>query len=241
MQPPRLLPTDQLLRNTACHVTGAGLLLTAAGLWYGGLALEQALACFALVALFVLARIPDHAPHQRFGPANSITLARAALVCLLAGLIGSGAGGLADDWTPFLLSLAAWLLDGLDGWLARRQRLESRFGFYFDMEMDALHLMVLCALLYDLERLGAWIFLAGLLRYLFIMAGWRWRWLRRPLPFSGRRKTVAAVQIGILAACLAPALPASAVTLLALAGLVALVYSFSVDSIWLYQHRKDFP
>ena len=78
---------------------------TAAGLLAGGLALGgliaalQALApdvsyrpaialgLYAVIAGAMLFGLRHHAPHRRLGLANAITLARAVLTCLLAGLL----------------------------------------------------------------------------------------------------------------------------------------------------------
>jgi drug/metabolite transporter superfamily protein YnfA len=84
--------------------------------------------------------------HQRaaaFGAANSVTLARAALTVLLVALLGTAP-------TPalgcFALALAAAVLDGVDGPLARATGMTSAFGARFDMETDAALMLVLAAL-----------------------------------------------------------------------------------------------
>src|SRR5437867_3690361 len=64
------------------------------------------------------------------------------------------------------------LLDGVDGWLARRTHMASTFGERFDMETDALLILVLSVLAWQYDKAGAWLVLAGLLRYLFVAAGW---------------------------------------------------------------------
>jgi phosphatidylglycerophosphate synthase len=61
------------------------------------------------------------------------------------------------------------LLDSLDGVLARRSGSASAFGAHFDVEVDALLVLVLGALLWQGQRLGAWILWPGLLRYLYVL------------------------------------------------------------------------
>jgi len=61
-------------------------------------------------------------------------------------------------------------LDGVDGWLARRGPGSSSFGATFDMETDALLVLVAGLKLQTSGRLGVWILLPGLLRYLYAVA-----------------------------------------------------------------------
>ena len=65
------------------------------------------------------------------------------------------------------------LLDGVDGWLARRHRIASAFGARFDMEIDALLILALSVLAWRHEKAGAWVVASGLLRYAFVAAGAR--------------------------------------------------------------------
>ena len=52
------------------------------------------------------------------------------------------------------------------------------------MEVDALLIMVLAVIAWQYGKAGAWIVLAGAMRYLFVAAGCLWRWLECPLPPS---------------------------------------------------------
>src|SRR5215510_11499311 len=90
------------------------------------------------IALRYLRR--DH-PFPSFGPANAVTTVRAALASLMLGLIGEPTGPTVA-WTAASLASAATLLDGVDGFLARRTRMSSTFGARFDMEVDALVVLV---------------------------------------------------------------------------------------------------
>jgi phosphatidylglycerophosphate synthase len=174
-------------------------------------------------------------PFARFGLANQITAVRALLVALVVASIGEpveetvAAGAV-------VLGLLATLLDGVDGWLARRSGTTSEFGARFDMEVDALLILALAALVWRHEKAGAWVLLSGLLRYLFVIVGLALPWLAEPLPFSRRRQTICVVQIGGLMLALTPAIPPLASTLLAGIALAALCYSFLVDTLWLW-HR----
>ena len=100
-------------------------------------------------------------------------------------------------------------LDGVDGALARGRGEASEFGARFDMETDALLILVLAALVWQHDKAGAWILLAGLLRYLFVAASYVLPWLGAALPPSRRRQTVCVVQIVSLIGALAPLVAAA--------------------------------
>ncbi|MGR9107411.1 MAG: CDP-alcohol phosphatidyltransferase family protein [Gammaproteobacteria bacterium] len=101
-------------------------------------------------------------PFGRFGPANAITLFRllGILLLWLHGISGFAAVAAA--------ALFLFALDAVDGWVARRRGLSSDFGEFFDKEVDAFFLLVLCAMLYLDRHIGMWILIPGLLRYLFV-------------------------------------------------------------------------
>ena len=129
-----------------------------------------------------------------------------------------------------MTSLLATALDGVDGWLARRQRIASDFGARFDMEIDALLILVLAILVSQFEKAGAWVIVSGLLRYIFVAAGWYWPWLRAPLPPSRRRQAICVVQILALTLAILPAVEPPLSTMFAAVALASLAYSFLVDT-----------
>jgi len=173
----------------------------------------------------------------RFGAANSVTLLRAALAVLLAALVGA-APSAALGWVIVGLGTAGVALDGVDGPLARRRGESGTFGARFDMETDALLILVLAALVWQQGKAGAWILTAGLLRYLFVAAGWALPWMGAALPPSRRRQAVCVVQIVSLLVALAPVVARTWSAALALAGLAALVWSFAVDVRWLARQAR---
>jgi phosphatidylglycerophosphate synthase len=156
---------------------------------------------------------------------------------LLAALVGA-APNAALGWVIVGLGTAGVALDGVDGALARRRDEAGTFGARFDMETDALLILVLAALVWQQGKAGAWILAAGLLRYLFVAGSWVLPWIGAALPPSRRRQAVCVVQIVSLLVALAPVvvLPWSAA--LALAGLAALVWSFAVDVRWLARQAR---
>jgi phosphatidylglycerophosphate synthase len=178
-----------------------------------------------------------HLRAPKFGAANSVTLARAALAVLLVALLGATPTP-ALGWLLVGLGTAAVALDGVDGALARRRNEAGAFGARFDMETDALLILVLAALVAQHDKAGPWILAAGLLRYLFVAASWVLPWLGATLPPSRRRQSVCVVQIVSLLGALAPAVVHPASAALALVGLAALAWSFAVDVHWLARHAR---
>jgi phosphatidylglycerophosphate synthase len=204
----------------------------------GPLYVGKVLVVFAVVAGFVLANVGAHHPFAHFGPANQITLARAALMAILAGLIGEQ-GEAAFGAFAFALAVVTASLDAVDGRVARATGMASAFGARFDMETDAALLLVLAALAWQLDKAGAWVLASGLMRYAFVAAGAGVAWLRQPLPPSFRRKLVCAVQIAALVAVLAPVLAPPVTGVLAALALAALCHSFAADVIWLRRHSRE--
>jgi phosphatidylglycerophosphate synthase len=244
-----ILPQTRPLR----FVAGLQLLTVAVGLMAAAMALRLLAAigwrgvvttfsCYGLVAAFVVFDLDRHAPHQRFGAANSVTLARAALTALLWGVVGEtmlGARDL-DQGLRWLLAIAAtWalVLDGVDGWVARRRGMTSRFGADFDLEVDCLFMLALALLVYGTGQVGIWVLSNGLMRYLFVAAGWLQPTLAAPLEPLRRRKVICVVQGAVLIATLAPILPPELAPPLCLAGLALLAYSFAADVLALAKAR----
>lgn len=179
-----------------------------------------------------------HLRAAEFGAANSVTLARAALTVLLAALLGT-APTPALGWTLVGLGTAAVALDGVDGALARRRNEASEFGARFDMEIDALLILVLAGLVWYHGKAGVWVLAAGLLRYVFVAASSALPWLGAALPPSRRRQAVCVVQIVSLLAALVPVIVQPWSSALALAGIAALLWSFAVDVRWLARHARS--
>jgi phosphatidylglycerophosphate synthase len=222
---------------------GAALLaalLALLQLGFGGRTLAVGLAFYAAIALLVLKGLERHSPHRRFGPANVLTLIRAAFVALLLGVIAADTAlGTPGRWWVTAAGTAALLLDGVDGWAARRSGLSSAFGARFDMEVDALFVLALAALVGQAGQAGAWVLASGLLRYLFVAASWLVPALAAPLAPSLRRKTICVVQIAVLLLALAPPVAPWAGQLLCLGGLLLLSYSFLVDGVILLGPERD--
>jgi phosphatidylglycerophosphate synthase len=196
---------------------------------------------YGVLALLVGAGWKLSMSDRRFGWANRVTLARVVLVSLLA------AGLLMPDFyprhTPLIAGVAAIVvvLDGLDGWLARRFHDASRFGARFDMEIDALLVLVLSIGVVMIGKAGAWVLAIGLMRYAFLLAGRVFSWLRAELPESRARKTICVVQAVVLCVALLPGVNRDAAASLLAIALSLLVASFGRDVVWLHRQRTPLP
>ena len=189
--------------------------------------------CVYLLSFAVLfANLAHHLPLPTFGAANQVTLVRTALVALLCGIVVEiPSERLA--WLAVGISLVSAVLDALDGWLARRLSMASRLGARFDMEIDALFILVLAVLVWQFEKTGPWVLAAGLLRYAFLMGGLLFQWLQRELPASRRRQTICVIQVITLITALTPFIDPPWSTFVAAGGLMLLVWSFFIDICWL--------
>ena len=196
--------------------------------------LLQALGMYAAITILVLIQLQHHLPRKGFGAANRITLARAVIVALFAGVIGHSSM-ITDAGLWLLLSIAAiaFALDGIDGWIARRLNIQSIFGAGFDMEVDAAFILVLAVLVWEYDKVGAWVLLAGVMRYLFIIARWPVRALRRSLPPSRLRQVACAAQSMALLFALYPTVEPFTASSVNGVALSFLIISFGRDIFFL--------
>ena len=174
----------------------------------------------------------------RVGVANAATATRSLLVGLVTSLVVTSFTQAIP--VPLLIGLAvvALLLDGVDGWLARRFGSESALGARFDMEVDAYLMLVLSV--FDARGLGWWIVAIGLMRYAFVAAGWVLPWLRGQLPPRYWRKVVTAVAgIALTLAATGWVSPLIGQITLGVA-LLLLIESFGRDVIWLFRRRRSY-
>jgi phosphatidylglycerophosphate synthase len=200
----------------------------------------KAAAVAAAIALVARRSARAHHRFPTFGPANQVTMVRACLVALTAASIGEPRSA-SYATAAVAASCVALALDGVDGWLARRTGMASDFGARFDMEIDALLIQVLAVLAWQYGKAGVWVVTSGLLRYVFVAAGWLLPWMRRPLFPSFRRKAICVVQVAGLILAMVPAIAPPASTWIAAASLAALLYSFLADTTWLWAHASDAP
>ena len=196
------------------------------------------LALHAVLGGLLVRHAPQDPGGAGLGAANRVTLARATLVIPIAALVPwSGELGTAGLWWIIATGTVALVLDGVDGRVARATGTVTAEGARFDMELDAFLLLALSILVWSAGPLGPWVILVGLLRYLFVMAGWVWPVLQGELPESRRRKVACVVQGVALLVALGPIVPPLWALAAAALALAVLIHSFGVDTWWLVRHR----
>jgi len=187
----------------------------------------RALAMFVVLLASAQSRVHVH-PFPTLGPANRVTLIRLAMVALILGLFGEPVEGSLAGAAVVVGALVA-MLDGLDGWLARRSGMVSAFGAKFDVDTDALLILGMSVLVWRYGKADVWVLGIGLMRYAFIAAGLVLPWIARPLTPTLRGKVVAVFQMAALCVALAPFVPRDVSTPVAAVALATLLWSFAAD------------
>ncbi len=225
-----------LATSAAVALVLFAVLRVAAGLgtagWLGG-------GTFLVLAGAVVARAAHEAGVTSLGPAGTVTALRAVLTGGVAALVAQDLArpGTVSAVPIVVLAALALALDGVDGLVARRTRTASELGARFDSELDAALLAVLSV--HVATGLGGWVLAIGLMRYVFVAAGWVLPWLRGPLPVRRSAKLVAALQGIALTVASAELLPPVVATGLVALALAALAWSFGVSAVWLTRHREQ--
>ncbi len=214
--------------TVALLMTGIGWFMIWEAVWQAQHLLAGVIS-FGILASIVNIHWVMHQPGTRFGEANQATLLRSGLVCLIGSTLIAGGQTPEISWYLVAMIAMALVLDAVDGFLARRLKLSSAFGARFDMEIDALLLLILSLLVWQTEQAGAWVLAIGLMRYAFVGASWFLPSLNAPLGPSWRRKFVCALQGIALFACLLPPLDQTKASVIAALALVALTTSFVLD------------
>jgi phosphatidylglycerophosphate synthase len=212
---------------TAAHSV-AMLVFTAAALLFRD-ARWAAVAGASSLGIFTAIERGRWTPRGSFGWANGVTAVR---VLLVVGLSEPNLPGSACS----LLVALAFALDGVDGFLARRQGTASVFGARFDMECDALLVLVAGVVVAISGRLGPWIVLPGALRYLYALAVVVVPTNHGEEPRSRIGRSAFAVMVVSLVASLWPSNPVQFP--LAVAATSLILYSFARSTVWSFASRR---
>ena len=173
-------------------------------------------------------------------PADRVTLGRAGIVACCAavtvlGLIaGTGAG---SSLVVVVLGTAAFLLDAVDGRVARHTGCATAEGSRLDSDTDAALVLVLsCA---AAGKFGLWPLGIGLMYYAFLAAAWFRASLKNPLPSSTVRRVIGAAQPAALLFALLPAVPPALGAMVLGLALGLLAFSFGRDVVKLERLRAS--
>jgi CDP-diacylglycerol--glycerol-3-phosphate 3-phosphatidyltransferase len=101
---------------------------------------------------------------------NALTVFRLALIPVFVALLLASDGG--HSWPAAIVFGIAGVTDQVDGWLARRWRVESSFGKIADPLADRLMIDAAVILLWNADRLP-WIALAIPVRDVALLAGYK--------------------------------------------------------------------
>ncbi len=197
-------------------------------------ALLAVLAFYISGSLLIIQLFRRGFPHSQLGLGNLITLGRFVLVSVLFSVVF----GLVNPWLIIFVSVFALVLDGFDGFFARRAKKVSEFGARLDMEVDSALAAVLALSLWSSGLVGVEILLLAIPRYLFAFASNTFVWMTSPLPYSLARRVISVIQIASLIGLHAPFLPEVLITPVALIVIGLLIWSFGKDIIWLWRNRK---
>lgn len=191
------------------------------------------IAVYLAIATIAAFGLRNH-PHGRFGAANTITGFRAALTAMVAaslieaGRLGSG-GETPLSWAVAAIASLALLLDGVDGYAARRGGTQSRFGERFDMEVDALLIFLLSVLAFASGKAGAFVILLGAMRYAYLAIHALLPRLPNTLTPSYVRKVVCVIQVSALSIIATPLVTPPLSNAIAAIALALLILSFGRD------------
>lgn len=233
-----LRPTDTPVRRFVVLAPVGLALVVGLGAWLfadaGILAILGGVACFVISGVFAAGKLGRHHPHALLGFANAVTLLRLALVSTLVIPL---VGGTPAPVAIIVIATISLSLDGVDGWLARRQGLSSPFGAGFDMEVDSIFALVLALLAFVVGGVGWWVILLGLPRYLFGLAQFAWPWLTASLPPRYSGKVICVIQLIALIVLQSPWVPTLLDSALVVGVLAALAWSFGRDIVALWRIR----
>ena len=155
------------------------------------------------------------------GYANWITGFRLLLV-----VIGSFLFSLVSKEWILIIMTSAVLLDFVDGYMAKKYDQTTTFGQFFDMEVDAFFVLLMCFYYYQYQEIGWWILIPGVMRYAFKI-------FTVLVPKEGLVEakksyaaTIAGIFFTILLVCIVFEVPYAL-----LSGSIAIVLSFSVSVV----------
>ena len=177
---------------------------------------------------------------QNVNLANYVTYLRLVIMITLLVLIlfRSDVDNMYYSLYITFFSFLVFIMDWLDGYLARKLKQITDFGFFFDQEVDNIFLfiLVLSITLNNSELYFLW--LIPLLRYIFLLMKYIFVWMRSELYDSIRRKSICAVTTFLLIVCNLEFLSFFLIELLSIISMFIILFSFMKDILWLYRRNN---
>jgi len=209
------------------------LLLASLLVGFQPMALFLATIFYSLGSLLIILWFRKGFPNRNLGVGNLITLSRFVAVSALFSAIFVSV----NPWIIVFIAIPALVLDGFDGFYARKTGGVTDFGARLDMEVDSALAIVLAVNIWAAGLASPLIILLALPRYLFIAFSNLLPWLNRPLPDRYSRKVVSVIQVASLIGLNAPIFPSWFVLTVAFTVAATLIWSFGKDIIWLRRAR----
>jgi phosphatidylglycerophosphate synthase len=199
---------------------------------------------FFLIISSVIFHIFNICKTDKFTYASYITYVRIILVIILFSVtISSYLSALLfsvfyKENLFLIIPFMVLLLDWFDGFFARYLNETSKFGAIFDQETDAFLLLILTLSLYLNHNVPITIFLIPSYRYVFLILGLHFKWLKNTLPESYLRKVICSITILLLIICHMQSLSINHVQIISILAFLMITFSFTKDIIWLYGSKK---
>ena len=178
---------------------------------------------------------------KRFSYASYITYARLIINILVLSIViyiaTIGNNVFYNNGTIFVICLISLFLDGIDGFIARYLRQNSKFGEIFDQETDTILLLILSLSININLGQSFLVFLVPLYRYIFLLTQYKVEWLNQALPKSQIRRFLCFLTTLTLILCHMPYIYSSALYYLVNFSIFLITFSFAKDIIWLYRNK----
>ena len=195
---------------------------------------------FQFLCLIIIFILIKNQKINEFTLADYITYSRLILIIILSSLIFFKSSVIGSFLLNFVsLSLFIFLMDWLDGFIARKFNQVRGFGDFFDQEVDNFFLVILSLSIIIQYDNFHFIFIIPSLRYFYIIAQMYLIWMRRDLYKSRRRKLVCGLVVSALIISNIYLLPILLIELLLIISIFILCLSFFKDFVWLYRRRND--
>ena len=194
---------------------------------------------------YLIFRCYINSDSELFSLASKITFLRLniSIVILTAAINSSINATIFEIFYPermiVILAVISFILDGVDGFIARKYNHVTKFGEIIDQESDNFLMLVLAISLYLNREVGIYIFLIPLYRYIFILYMSRYSWLKTELPLSQFRKFACASTILLMIIAQDSYLGPENTIFLVFLSLFIITFSFAKDIIWLYRNKHE--